>query len=153
MRNFVLSTLILLASSLAFATDCSQLPHQGPVVANIVLADGTVAVFKANLQIEHIKEGIGQNTTSHTYNSPRVFVGNTEVAVSEAGLDLIAKRLGYYGIGFRDVEVNGGYFRKRITLVTDGDKLVLVKSPQFAQVVASKGAVKFFHPECADWQF
>lgn len=154
MKSLLVSALLLISGSVSFGSaNCSQLPKQGPVSEVIRLADGTTAVFKANLKITHIKEGIGQNTTSHSYDSPRVFVGKTEVAVTAGALNLVAKALGYESLGFRDLQVNGGYFRKRITMVSDGDNLRLVKSPKEAMVIDPTGSAKFFHPECADWQF
>lgn len=153
MRKFLFSILILSASSSAFAFECSQLPKQGPVSATVVLADGTTALFKANLSIEKIVTGFDERKTTHTYKNPQVFVGNKEVALAEDALDDIAQMLGYDFAGFRDVQANAGYFRKRQILTTNGQSFVIEKAPRESIVVSPKGGVKFFQADCADWAF
>lgn len=153
MHKFLLAILILTASSSVRAFDCSQLPKQGPISAKLTLADGTTALFKANLTIEKIVTGFDERKTTHTYKNPQVFLGDKEIALSEEALDDIAQILGYDFAGFRDVQTNAGYFRKRQILTSNEESFVVEKAPRESTVVSPKGSAKFFQADCADWAF
>lgn len=158
MKKMIIALFLMLLSSSAFAElaeNCSQLPNEGKVSFSFKLADGREGVFKATLDKELV-DGLGQLATSHTYYSPRVFVDGREVAVTGNALDLIAKQMGYLNLGYRLVQGNFGYFKKRHMLVLqDDEKLVLqaAKDDDNTMVLSPNGYGKFFHPECADWQF
>jgi len=154
MYKIIFSLLILTTSaSAALAFDCSKLPRQGPVALKLALVDGTTAVFRANLVVEKIVTGFREHKTTHTYNRPQVFVADKEVGLSEGGLNDIAQRLGYEFAGFRDVQTNAGYFRKRQVLTSNGKSFVVEKAPRASNIVAPKGSVLFFQSDCADWAF
>ncbi|MFM6928647.1 MAG: hypothetical protein ACKOX6_09290 [Bdellovibrio sp.] len=153
MRNILLSLLIFAVSSSVQAFDCSQLPHQGPVAIEFMLADGTAVVFTAKMTIAKIVTSFDEHKTTHTYSNPQVFIANKEIALSEDALSYIAQALGYDFVGFRDMQTNAGYFRKKQVLTSNGESLMVKKAPRTSEVVSPKGSVKFFQADCADWAF
>ncbi len=154
MFKYVLATIALVAcsSSLASAKKCSELPSPGSVKQVIRLSDGSEVLFKAKMIVQRYNN-FNEHVISHRYESPQAFVDGTEVAISVDALVEIAKNLGYDSLGFREVQTNAGYLRKRKTLQSDGHSLYLEKSPKISTVVSPTGFSKFVHDVCAPWQF
>ncbi|MFM6927506.1 MAG: hypothetical protein ACKOX6_03540 [Bdellovibrio sp.] len=152
MKQTVISVVLLFLGSLGFANTCDSFPKEGHVAVPIVLEDGTEILFRAILQIEHVNS-FKERVITHRYNHPQVFVGNKEVAVTAAGLDGIAKAMGYDGLGFREMGTNAGILRKRKTLTTVDENLILAKSPKALYVISPLGFGIFHHRQCAPWMF
>lgn len=154
MFKYVLATIALVAcsSSFASAAKCSELPSPGSVKRAIRLSDGSEVLFKAKLVVQK-NNSFDEHVISHRYESPQAFVNGIEVAINVDGLAEIAKKLGYDSLGFREVQTNAGYLRKRQTLKSDGHSLYLEKSPKVSTVIAPMGFAKFVHDVCAPWQF
>lgn len=152
MKQTVLSATFLLLSSMSLANTCDDFPKAGPIAVPLVLEDGTQILFRAHLQIFHVNS-FKERVITHKYNYPQVFIGAKEVAVTAAGLDGIAKAMGYDGLGFREMGTNAGLMRKRKALTSQEENLAIVKSPKAHYVVSPLGFGIFYHHQCAPWMF
>lgn len=152
MKQTILSAAFLLIGSLSLANTCDSFPKAGHISVPLILEDGTQILFKAHLQVLQVNS-FKERVITHKYHYPQVFVGAKEVAVTAAGLDGIAKAMGYEGLGFREMGTNAGFLRKRKTLTSLEENLVLVKSPKAHYVVSPLGFGIFYHHQCAPWMF
>lgn len=156
MKKLIVLALILSAtSSWAAATDCSQLPAAGAINKEIQLADGSVAVFQATLEIRSTPAYGDESkvVTAHTYRQPQIIVNGKSLVMTKNASTAIAQLLGYEGQELGVLKQNRRLFGEKALLDVQNGSFVLRPAESGEVYQDREGYVIFFHPQCADWRY